>query len=241
MLRRYNRLLVACYVVADARRPRSRPSLLAYFIRFERPFAEVVPITKAQPPFSQYLHARCRSSRCSCRSRSSVQGLYRLRRGRTRVDDFFAVLVGSCSPCSPASSARCTSQAYHLSARSRTRATSSLARRLGALPGAERALHVHLARGRARPAAAPLARRHRPEARADRRRRRSRPDGRGPHPRAQRAGLQARRLRGRPRRVGRRDRLPRPAAARHDRSDRRRSARTSRSTRSTSRCRSTST
>ena len=93
MLRRYNRLLVVCYVVADLLSA-AAAFLLAYFIRFDSWFAELVPITKAQPSFNQYLISLPVIA-LLVPAAFQVQGLYRLRRGRTRVDDFFAVLVGS--------------------------------------------------------------------------------------------------------------------------------------------------
>ncbi len=93
MLRRYNRLLVVCFLVADAVSA-VFALVLAYFVRFSGPFAELVPITKTQPPFSQYLMALPVVA-VLIPLAFQVQGLYRLRRGRTRVDDFFAVLVGS--------------------------------------------------------------------------------------------------------------------------------------------------
>ena len=55
---------------------------------------DLIPITKGVPPLRQYINC-CRSSPCSSRSAFHLQGLYRLRRGRSRVDDFFAVFVGS--------------------------------------------------------------------------------------------------------------------------------------------------
>ena len=93
MLRRYNRLLVACYVIADLLSA-AVAFLLAYFIRFESWFVEFVPVTKTQPPFSQYLYSLPVIALLVPLA-FQLQGLYRLRRGRTRVDDFFAVLVGS--------------------------------------------------------------------------------------------------------------------------------------------------
>jgi Undecaprenyl-phosphate glucose phosphotransferase len=93
MLRRYNRLLVACYVLADAVAA-ATAFALAYFIRFETVFATLVPVTKSQPPFAQYLLSLPILALLVPLA-FQVQGLYRLRRGRTRVDDFFAVLVGS--------------------------------------------------------------------------------------------------------------------------------------------------
>ena len=92
MLRRYNRLLVACYVVADLLAS-AIAFLLAYFIRFESWFVNIVPVTKSQPPLDQYLFSLPVIA-LLVPIAFQIQGLYRLRRGRTRVDDFFAVLVG---------------------------------------------------------------------------------------------------------------------------------------------------
>jgi len=93
MLRRYNRLLVACYVAADLFSA-AAAFLLAYLIRFESWFIQLVPVTKTQPPLSQYLISLPVIA-LMVPLAFQLQGLYRLRRGRTRVDDFFAVLVGS--------------------------------------------------------------------------------------------------------------------------------------------------
>jgi Undecaprenyl-phosphate glucose phosphotransferase len=90
MVRRYNRLLVAFHVVADICSG-VLAFVLAYFLRFE---TGLIPAPKGVPPFQQYadvlpfiavivplgLH---------------LQGLYRLRRGRSRIDVFFNVFVGS--------------------------------------------------------------------------------------------------------------------------------------------------
>ena len=209
MLRRYNRLLVAIHVVADA-----LSAAAAFAARLLHPVRD---------GFAE----SCRSPRASRRSRSylmlaavhrgaasplafQLQGLYRLRRGRTRVDDFF----GGARRQHPrrarsASSARCTSQTYHLSDALEPRATSQVSRAgLGALPRPERrSSPTPRARSCATCCGAAGARasackrvlivgvgdlgRH----------------GRRPHPRAQRAGLQAGRLRRRSRR-----RRPTPSA-----------------------------
>src|SRR5688500_18548266 len=93
MLRRYNRLLVAIHVVADAFAA-ATAFLLAYYIRFESSFATVIPVTKGQPPLEHYLMlVPCLALMVPLAFH--VQGLYRLRRGRSRVDDFFAVFVGT--------------------------------------------------------------------------------------------------------------------------------------------------
>src|SRR5262245_51102366 len=93
MLRRFNRLLVACYVTADLLSA-AAAFLLAYLIRFDGWFVDLVPLTKNQPQFTQYL-VSLPVVALLVPAAFQIQGLYRLRRGRTRVDDFFAVLVGS--------------------------------------------------------------------------------------------------------------------------------------------------
>ncbi|HVQ41677.1 MAG TPA: undecaprenyl-phosphate glucose phosphotransferase [Vicinamibacterales bacterium] len=93
MLRRHNRLLVFLYVVADLLSA-AAAFLLAYYIRFESWFTTVVPVVPPQPPFIQYLLSLPVIAALVPLA-FQIQGLYRLRRGRTRVDDFFAVLVGS--------------------------------------------------------------------------------------------------------------------------------------------------
>jgi Undecaprenyl-phosphate glucose phosphotransferase len=93
MLRRHNRLLVFLYVVADLLSA-AAAFLLAYYIRFESWFTTVVPVVPPQPPFIQYL-LTLPVIAALVPLAFQIQGLYRLRRGRTRVDDFFAVLVGS--------------------------------------------------------------------------------------------------------------------------------------------------
>jgi hypothetical protein len=52
MVRRYNRLLVACYVVMDVILA-SWAFILAYGIRFE---SGLVPVTHGYPPFEQYVN-----------------------------------------------------------------------------------------------------------------------------------------------------------------------------------------
>jgi Undecaprenyl-phosphate glucose phosphotransferase len=90
MVRRYNRLLVALYVISDALLA-SWAFVLAYAIRFE---SGLVPVTKGYPPLEQYLHVVPFVAVMTPLA-FQLQGIYRLRRGRSRVDDFFAVLIGS--------------------------------------------------------------------------------------------------------------------------------------------------
>jgi len=84
---------VFLYVVADLLSA-GAAFLLAYYIRFESWFTTVVPVVPPQPPFVQYL-LTLPVIAALVPLAFQIQGLYRLRRGRTRVDDFFAVLVGS--------------------------------------------------------------------------------------------------------------------------------------------------
>ena len=93
MVRRYNRLLIIFYVVADACGAMAA-FVVAYLLRFETFLTDIIPVTKGQPPFDQYL-AILPFIAILTPIAFHVQGLYRLRRGRSRVDDFFAVFVGS--------------------------------------------------------------------------------------------------------------------------------------------------
>jgi Undecaprenyl-phosphate glucose phosphotransferase len=90
MVKRYNRLLVAFYVVTDALLA-IWAFILAYGIRFE---SGLIPVTKGYPPIDQYINVAPFVAVLTPLA-FQLQGIYRLRRGRSRVDDFFAVLIGS--------------------------------------------------------------------------------------------------------------------------------------------------
>jgi Undecaprenyl-phosphate glucose phosphotransferase len=90
MMRRFNRLLVAYYVLSDAAFA-AGAFLFAYFIRFE---SGLIPVWEGVPPFGEYLFLAPFIA-LLVPAAFHVQGLYRLRRGRSRVDDFFAVFVGT--------------------------------------------------------------------------------------------------------------------------------------------------
>jgi Undecaprenyl-phosphate glucose phosphotransferase len=90
MVKRYNRLLVAFHVVADALLGMVA-FILAYLVRFE---TGLIPTPKGQPPLSQYIDILPFIA-VIVPIAFHLQGLYRLRRGRSRIDDFFNVLVGS--------------------------------------------------------------------------------------------------------------------------------------------------
>ena len=94
MMRRFNRLLVAFYVLSDALLG-VVALVLAYLLRFE---SGLIPVTKGYPPFEEYVHMLPFIAVLVPVS-FHVQGLYRLRRGRSRVDDFFAVFVGTVLAC----------------------------------------------------------------------------------------------------------------------------------------------
>lgn len=89
MMRRYNRLLVALFATSDALLGIAA-FLGAYLLRFETG----LPVHKGFPPFEQYLRIAPFVGLLVPLA-FQVQGLYRLRRGRSRVDDFFGVFVGS--------------------------------------------------------------------------------------------------------------------------------------------------
>src|SRR3954462_4639412 len=89
MMRRYNRLLVAFFVLSDALLGMAA-FLVAYLLRFE----SGLPVFKGYPPFANYLRLAPFIGLLVPLA-FQMQGLYRLRRGRSRVDDFFGVFVGS--------------------------------------------------------------------------------------------------------------------------------------------------
>src|SRR3954466_7020676 len=87
---RHNRLLVTFHVVSDAMLGVAA-FILAYAIRFQ---TGLIPITRGLPPLRQYVNVLPFIAAVVPLG-FFLQGLYRLRRGRSRVDDFFAVFVGS--------------------------------------------------------------------------------------------------------------------------------------------------
>src|SRR6266852_2748759 len=87
---RHNRLLVAFHVVSDALLGVSA-FIVAYVLRFQ---TGLIPVTRGIPPLRQYIDVMPFVA-VLVPLAFHLQGLYRLRRGRSRVDDFFAVFVGS--------------------------------------------------------------------------------------------------------------------------------------------------
>jgi Undecaprenyl-phosphate glucose phosphotransferase len=90
MVNRHNRLLVTFHVVTDALLAVSA-FIVAYVLRFH---AGLIPVFYGVPPLQQYLRI-VPFIAVLVPLGFQLQGLYRLRRGRSRVDDFFNVLVGS--------------------------------------------------------------------------------------------------------------------------------------------------
>ena len=90
MVKRWNRLLVAFFVLTDSMFGMIA-FVLAYVLRFDTGLIEA---PKGYPPFTQYTNVLPLIG-ILVPLAFQVQGIYRLRRGRTRVDDFFAVFVGS--------------------------------------------------------------------------------------------------------------------------------------------------
>ncbi len=90
MVKRYNRLLAAFYVVSDAVFAVAA-FVLAYLLRFD---TGLIAAPKGLPPFDRYVSVLPVVA-IAVPFAFYMQGIYRLRRGRSRVDDFFAVFVGS--------------------------------------------------------------------------------------------------------------------------------------------------
>ena len=90
MVRWHNRLLIAFHVISD-----SSLGLLAFMLAYALRFQTgLIPVTKGFPPLRQYIDLMPFIA-ILVPLAFQLQGLYRLRRGRSRVDDFFAVFVGS--------------------------------------------------------------------------------------------------------------------------------------------------
>jgi Undecaprenyl-phosphate glucose phosphotransferase len=90
MVKRYNRLLAAFYIVSDALLAVAAFTL-AYLVRFE---TGLFAVPKGLPPFERYVTVLPVVAG-AVPFAFYLQGIYRLRRGRSRVDDFFAVFVGT--------------------------------------------------------------------------------------------------------------------------------------------------
>jgi FlaA1/EpsC-like NDP-sugar epimerase len=90
MVKRFSRWLIPLYVASDAILA-AVAFVLAYLLRFE---TGLIPVTKGLPPFRQYVNILPFVATLVPFA-YYLQGLYRAGRGRSRVDDFFAVLVGS--------------------------------------------------------------------------------------------------------------------------------------------------
>ena len=90
MVSRHNRLLVIFHVLSDALLGLTA-FIIAYALRFH---TGLIPVTKGIPPLRQYINV-LPFILTLVPLAYQLQGLYRLRRGRSRVDDFFAVFVGS--------------------------------------------------------------------------------------------------------------------------------------------------
>jgi Undecaprenyl-phosphate glucose phosphotransferase len=115
VVRRYNRLLVAIYVVTDAVLA-SWAFILAYGIRFE---SGLIPVSKGYPPIEQYISVLPFVALLTPFA-FQVQGVYRLRRGRSRVDDFFAVFIGTILAVVFCQFSTLYAQAYFLPSEART-------------------------------------------------------------------------------------------------------------------------
>jgi Undecaprenyl-phosphate glucose phosphotransferase len=110
MVKRYNRLLVAFYVLTDALFA-SCALLIGWVIRFK---TDIIAADKGVPPFWQYVDLVPFVAIITPLA-FHLQGIYRLRRGRSRVDDFFGVLVGTILAVVLAAGTMLYAQAYYSS------------------------------------------------------------------------------------------------------------------------------
>ncbi|MEX2273447.1 MAG: undecaprenyl-phosphate glucose phosphotransferase [Vicinamibacterales bacterium] len=113
MLKRHNQLLIGLHVAGDAVLAMSA-FMLAYGLRFYSPLESLVPVTKGYPPVSQYLMLMPFIG-ILVPAAFQLQGVYRLRRGRSRVDEFFSVFVGSIVAVVLGVGGTLYVQTYHLS------------------------------------------------------------------------------------------------------------------------------
>jgi|TARA_B100000686_G_C16747734_1_gene950529 Undecaprenyl-phosphate glucose phosphotransferase len=111
---RQARLFIAAYISVDILLG-MLAFTLAYLARFETGF---FPAPKGQPPFEQYLTLMPFIGLLVPIS-FHLQGVYRLRRNRTRVDDFFAILVGTLLTVMIGLLGTLTTQAYFASSAAR--------------------------------------------------------------------------------------------------------------------------
>ena len=123
MVRHYNRVLVGFHVVSDSLLGMTA-FVLAYMIRFE---AGLLPVTKGYPPFDPYLDVLPVIGLLVPFS-FQLLGMYRLRRGRSRVDDFFAVFIGSVLTVVLGLAGTLYFQAYYVSAEVKALGTYEISR-----------------------------------------------------------------------------------------------------------------
>ncbi len=110
MVKRFSRLFVVFHILSDILTA-AAAFLLAYAIRFQTGLIET---PKGTPPLEQYLTVLPFVA-FMVPVAFHLQRLYRLRRGRSRMDDFFAVLVGSLLTVLLALVGTLYVQTYHLS------------------------------------------------------------------------------------------------------------------------------
>ena len=130
MVKRHTRLLVAFYVLTDALLA-SCAFLLAFFIRFNT-LSGLIPVTKGFPPLEQYVNLLPFIAILTPFA-FHLQGGYRLRRGRSRVDDFFAVLVGTILAVVLGAASTLYVQAYFASEEAKARGVNEVSQPVWAL------------------------------------------------------------------------------------------------------------
>ena len=127
MVNRHNRLLVTFHLLSDATLA-GVAFVAAYALRFHSGLIPaLIPITRGIPPLRQYI-VDLPFVLTLVPLGFQLQGLYRLRRGRSRVDDFFAVFVGTILAVVP----RCTCRRISRRPRRKRAARSRCRSRCGA-------------------------------------------------------------------------------------------------------------
>ena len=120
---RHARVLASCHVALDSLLGMGAFAL-SYALRFE---TNTIAAPKGQPPFEQYL-AVMPFLGLLVPLAFHLQGAYRLHRSRTRVDDFFTVLVGSLITVVLGLLVTLYIQAYYASEQARTAGTYEISR-----------------------------------------------------------------------------------------------------------------
>ena len=90
MVRFQTRLMAAAFVLTDVVST-NLAWILAYYLRFHSDLVSLPPVTKGVADFSRYLLLLPLIT-CALAGGPLFHGLYQIKRGRSRIDEFFAIL-----------------------------------------------------------------------------------------------------------------------------------------------------